>query len=484
MQPSLNDTVADTPFRLEIAPGEAVAHAGWQRARAAALAALDQGNAVVLLGQPGMGKTLLLQDLALALRHGGRSVRIAASGDRPDLISAADILMLDDAERLSPAALARLSATDKPLALAAVPSFAERLAGLARPITTVTLEPLPPEEVARFVATRLSSARRPRNTVEPDAVLALAQHSAGLPRLVNVLAQAAVLLAELEQAPRVGRRHVEEAIAMRGGADVVATAPALPSSEPTAQHETGAASSNAPQVSRRRRTSVAAAAGAGLCLLLGGWILLGNEGADVAPTDDRRAAAESPPIDVGNRPQDAHLGDRSHAAETPRNDVNVPAVGEHRPVTQDTPVPPATPVSPDPPKPLDTTTASVPPDLGNAPRHRPAILDGPVAFRGPAYNETIQQGGQMSLVIRRQGASGAVTARFEAWGGLLGSGELAGHLSEDGRIAATGQLMVGKNPFICDLSGTLVGDHLTGSATFVHSANGNTSHTRFTLKRS
>ena len=119
------------------------------------------------------------------------------------------------------------------------------------------------------------------------------------------------------------------------------------------------------------------------------------------------------------------------------------------------------------------------------PTNHPCNNAAPVSFRGPVYNETMQQGGQMSLAIRWQGPAGAIIVRFQAWGGLLGSGELAGHLSEDGRISASGQLMVGKNLFICDLSGLVVGGKLTGSASFVRSGgSGRVAHSRFTLTRS
>jgi hypothetical protein len=95
----------------------------------------------------------------------------------------------------------------------------------------------------------------------------------------------------------------------------------------------------------------------------------------------------------------------------------------------------------------------------------------------------MQQGGQMSLVIRRQ-PSGAVTARFEAWAGLLGSGDLTGRLTEDGRLQASGQLMVGRNAFTCELSGIVAGDRLTGSARFVRSGTGRVAYSRFALGRS
>ncbi|MGI4942595.1 MAG: hypothetical protein ACRYHQ_18845 [Janthinobacterium lividum] len=87
-------------------------------------------------------------------------------------------------------------------------------------------------------------------------------------------------------------------------------------------------------------------------------------------------------------------------------------------------------------------------------------------------------------MIRRQLQGGAITARFDASQGLLGSGVLAGSMSGTGRITASGQLMVGKNPFNCDLSGTIVGDKLTGSASFVRSGNtGWAARSVFTLTR-
>ncbi|HEY0203955.1 MAG TPA: hypothetical protein VGC15_07390 [Acetobacteraceae bacterium] len=110
--------------------------------------------------------------------------------------------------------------------------------------------------------------------------------------------------------------------------------------------------------------------------------------------------------------------------------------------------------------------------------------DAPVLFQGPIYNQTMGQGGHVALVIRKQAPGSAITARFDASQGLLGSGVLAGSMSETGRVTASGQLMVGKNPFNCDLSGTIVGDKLTGSASFVRSGgSGWAARSVFTLTR-
>ncbi len=157
---------------------------------------------------------------------------------------------------------------------------------------------------------------------------------------------------------------------------------------------------------------------------------------------------------------------RDHVAEIPRDAAGSSARQEEQP------------------PPRQAMETSPPPRASTAPRQRPKAFAAPASFRGPVYNDTLQQGGQMSLVVRRQGPPGAVMVRFEAWGGLLGSGDLAGHLSEDGRIAASGQLMVGRNPFLCTLSGVVAGGELTGSASFVRSSGGRVAHSRFTLTRS
>lgn len=471
MQPTLSSAVADTPFRLHTAPSEAIAHPGWRQARAAVLAALGRGEAVVLLGLPGTGKTLLLQDLAQALRHEGWSVRLVERGDALHPALRADVLLVDEAGRMGADALDRLCATSMPFVLAALPGFTERLAGLPRPVTPVALEPLPPEEVARFVTARLSAAGRPGDMLEPDAVLALARHSAGLLRLVNVLGGAAVFLAELERAPRVSRRHVDEAASMRDGAyeDAAPTAPAG-SAGPA---EAAAPRDEAPPALRallpaRGRRAVLGAAAAGLGIVLaGGWAVTARRGApppSAQPGGPDRDA-ERPRDVVSNQPPKAQPDERGDVESLAGDASHLRQQGEQplRPTGRD---------------------ASPRPDAGASPRPRQAVPEASASYRGAVYNETLGQGGQMSLVIRRRGPPGAVTARFEAWGGLLGSGELAGTLSDDGRLSASGQLMVGRNPFICDLNGRMIGGKLTGAATFVRPRGGRISRSTFTLTRS
>lgn len=469
----------DMPFRLQVAPGKAVPHPGWRRARAAVLAALERGEGAALLGPPGSGKTLLLRDLARALRHESRPVCLVESGDALNPALGEGVLLVDEAGCMDEGTLARLCATDRPFVLAALPAFAERLAGVPRAVTPVALEPLAPEEVARFVAARLAAAGRARDLLEPDAVLALARHSAGLPRLVNVLGGAAVFLAGLAGASRVGQRHVDEAAAMReGGGEEGAADPAPPSPEPPAagtapRAEISIASGAPPPARRRGRTAAAVAASLGL-MLAGGWAV--SEWRFARPPEAARvpggsgADDESPRGEIDGEPLRAQPDSSGHdAVEHPRDDVagTTPALAEG-------------------PRPQRAVQARPPPeDAGAAAQQRPATDGAPVivaTFRGPVFNETLNRGGQMSLVVTRRGASGAITARFEAWGGLLGSGELSGRLSGDGRLSASGRLMVGKNPFDCDLSGRIAGGRLTGSATFVRSGGGGrTSRGTFSL---
>jgi hypothetical protein len=107
---------------------------------------------------------------------------------------------------------------------------------------------------------------------------------------------------------------------------------------------------------------------------------------------------------------------------------------------------------------------------------------GSLAFRGPIMNETMGQGGQLALALHGQGA-GPVTAHFHAYAGLIGTGELTGTMSPDGRLSLSGRLMMGRNPFDCTLTATVAGDRLTGSATFFRTGAGASARSSFTLSR-
>lgn len=471
-------------FNLQIAPEDAVAHPGWQRAQAAALAAVRGGAAAVLLGQPGSGKTLLLKDLARTLRREDRAVRLVERGDAVErLVEAGTILLVDEAGRMGAETLAALCAGPAPFVLAALPGFQGRLSGLPRPITPVTLGPLAPEDVARFVAARLAAAGQPRDLVEPEAVLALARHSGGLPRMINVIGGAAMFLARLEGAPRVGVPHVAEAASMRDGVEDGGPPPGPGPVEPAASPASPVA--EAPMVPpaappRRRALLGAAASGFGV-VAAGAWLLRGQPAvpppvADAAQTPPAGTppvaqartdipAAAAPPADqpaVARPDEAAAAPEQRSVASPPQRRAAPPSSGAAEPRPEPSPVGPA-PVGPAP--------------VG------PAPVGAAVAFQGPIYNETMGQGGWVRIVVRKQAQPGAVTARFDASAGLLGSGEMAGRLSDSGQLSASGLLMVGRNTFNCDLRGIISGGMLTGSASFVRVGGTSVSRSSFAIPR-
>ena len=498
MQQTSSMVVADTPFRIPVTSGEAFAHPQWRQARAALLAILARGGAAVLLGSPGCGKTLLLHDLARTLRHGGASVRLIARSNAPVPAGTADVLLVDDAGYLDTDGLAALCATGAPLVLAAHPDFADRLAGLSLSVAPVTLDPLPPQEVARFVAARLLASGQPRGFLEPEAVLALARHSGGLLRLVNVLGAAATFLARLEGSPRVCLRHVEEATAICHGMGEDAL-PAAPAKAETARaattrvagaHVEGALTMRASNPAWQQRRAVYAAATVALCLALAGGLAFRDrevgqpsktQASDGGPLADGHHTVEATALagapSVEGDPAAGARGDDPNA-KPPRPELN------HEPGDQATRLDAVDP--PRPPATLQRGARAVRPSVDAAIEARQTVQppDAPVSFRGPIINDTMGRLGRVVLVIRKQDAPGLIIVRFDASAGLLGSGELTGRLSGDGRITASGQLMMGSNPFMCDLSGVISGNGLTGSARFFRSSSGYTAHSRFTLNRS
>jgi len=441
----------DATFSLHVAPDAAFAHPGWQRARASALAAVGTGGAVALVGPPGCGKTLLLHELARTLRLVGKPVRFAERGDAARVVPDAEtVLLIDEAGRLGDEGLALFCAGPSPVVLAGLPGFEDRLAGLPRRITSVPLAPLSPEGVARFVASRLAAGAQPRDLIEPEAVLALARHSGGSLRLVNVIGGAAVFLARLEGAAHVSASHVAEAASMRDGMDGDNPVPVqeTPGDEPGPSEAAIALMPDAPgrpvPANALRRRAMLGAGVAGLALI-GGWAVRGRTG--TPPEAPAPVVAALPP--------------------TPDKPVPVPDTQPER-------------VAPTAPEPRGAVQATVQPTVPVA-HQAPRVAARPAVFRGTIYNETMGQSGQLRIALQRQAQPGAVKVRFDASAGLVGSGELAGTLSDSGRLAVSGQLMMGRNAYDCDLQGTLAGGTLTGVAGFVRAGGSSVWRSSFRL---
>lgn len=293
----------DTPFRLGVSPAEAVAHPAWLSASEGVLAALARSGRVALLGPAGSGKTLLLHAVAGALRDDGRVVRVADRGELPADLQRDAALLVDDADRLDSDALARLAGREGPCILAGPPVLAERLPPSFAP---VPLQPLSPDEVARFVAARLAAAGQRRDLLEPDAVLALARLSGGVPRLINALAGSAVFLAGLDGTARVSPRHVEEAAAMRDGGE--AEIAPVPAPVESAALEIPPPEQSSPQDAplrpeplvprsprRTRRPMMVSGAITALVLVCVGAVVAARHGADAPRGQEPSAAPPKPP---------------------------------------------------------------------------------------------------------------------------------------------------------------------------------------------
>ncbi len=474
--------VANNPFRLGVSCVDVFRHRAWAQAWSEVLGALGRGESVLLSGAPGRGKTLFLQSLSEALARGRLTPRLLRAGDPLDLSAGADVVLVDDA---GAAALDALCRSNVLCVLATAPGFVPPVNGLSRAFTPVVLGAVGPDDVVRYVAGRFAAAGRP-DELAREAAQALAREADGALREVTILAGAAAFLADLESAPGLSRLHVDQAIALRDRAGQPA-APPVPA-RPMRRQRAAAV-----PLHRRRASALLGTLTAGFVLVVASsWTagrLAGRLGsAEAFGTTGLAAALEARPAEAPFALAAAEgapgpLPIQAPATRTPAARGGLDAL----------------------PAPVGTAEAAMEPrgiavaEVGSAAEPEMAAARAPSAeaelhastvaysapgfFRGPVNNDTIRQSGKLSLVITGQGPSGAIRAKFHAWEGLLGTGELAGKLDADGRISASGQLMMGKNPYLCSLSGFIQGNQLVGSAQFVRVKNGRVAHSSFKLIR-
>lgn len=327
-------------------------------------------------------------------------------------------------------------------------------------------DPLSIEGVALFVAARFRAVGRLSGAIEPEAVLALARHSGGIRRDLWLLAAAAALLADLECSPRLTPRHVEEAAAVAR----VPIQKSLPARSPLVSRSVvrsavrrgmpafaalsglafvGATSWTAQWVSREAATAQVAS----------GFFAARSAHAPSTPKllEARRAPEPLPAL----RHEDPAAVEEAVGGSF---DSDVVAGAEELP---EPPIPPAQIRS------ADRDDSVVPAAFSNA-------LG---SFKGPVSNQTLQLTGKLSIDISGGGVPGIVRAKFHAWDGLLGTGNLYGTLAADGRVTLSGLLLMGKNPFNCKLTGVIHGNHFTGTAQFVRPWGGTIAYSSFSLVR-
>ncbi len=224
-----------TPFPVlpvTIEAGQAVAHRGWRKARERALTAFLSGPCVVVVaGGPGTGKTLLLEELARALKTAGAATILHRRGDlgqdgwiTPDGQATFRVMLIDEADRMDGAALAHLAADPQSALVLACKHVladdeADRFSAAAagsRPVTLVRLAPLLPGETGAFLSARLARTGHSSDLITDAAIAGIELYSGRVPRLVNTLSRAAFYLADRKGAVQVEAEHVEEAATLCG----------------------------------------------------------------------------------------------------------------------------------------------------------------------------------------------------------------------------------------------------------------------------
>ncbi|MBR0656965.1 hypothetical protein [Plastoroseomonas arctica] len=208
------------PFEPPPSAADAFQHNGWKQARSSVLKALAEGGLVILAAPHGAGKTLLLQDLERTLRSAGVKVSLegreaVATSIAPDVVR-----LVDDADPLDEATLFSLAMLGKATVLGVLPPAADRMAFLPGRVSVTRLAPLSRAEVDAFVAAGLAAAGLSPDAFGVEAIDSLAALSEGLPGRLNLLGQASLLQAQLDQASQVQAEHVIRAaeISAPGGA--------------------------------------------------------------------------------------------------------------------------------------------------------------------------------------------------------------------------------------------------------------------------
>jgi type II secretory pathway predicted ATPase ExeA len=257
-------------FGLKVAPFSATPDARFfyeNRAYNEAYATLlygirDRQGFIVLTGEVGTGKTTLLQrlmdelagttrfiflyntaltsaelvdvicdELELPVEGYGRVKKLRVLNDF--LLAEAErgggvVLLLDEAQNLGPEVLEHLrlisnleTPTEKLLQIVLVgqPELQARLDDprlrqvRQRVAIRHHLEPLPRKQVGPFIRHRLRVAGRRTTLFSSPAIRRIAIHTRGIPRLINILCHAALLLAYAADARTVSRQMVDEAAA-------------------------------------------------------------------------------------------------------------------------------------------------------------------------------------------------------------------------------------------------------------------------------
>jgi type II secretory pathway predicted ATPase ExeA len=501
----IETVVASTslPFEPQVSPERAFQHDGWRQARNSVLKALAEGRLAVLVGESGAGKTLLLREMERTLDTAGVVVRRDGPDSAAELIAPDIVRLVDDADGLDDATLFRLALLGRATVLAVLPHSVDRMTNLPGRVAPMPLAPLSPAEVDNFVAAALAAAGRPADLFGADAVAALATFSDGLPGRLNVLGRASLLQAQLEGVPHVQPEHVRQAAEVLCSDAEPPEPPGARHAEPAPASRVGdgpspiAAVVSRPPGQRWLRPMLLASSGVVLVVASLGW-LLPERPPHPSGEEQPAIAGASPPGGSNRRLADIS---RWRAPEGPPRSSEGAAVvaggapvGSTRPAPETPPLPsleeryvpslvngPTAPTRalpvPAPGSPAPQSDNRIAATGQRIERTAPARREAPPTdaamvpamsetFRGTTFNETLGRSGRLQMVVTRVGQGDAAAVRFEASRGLVGAGQLAGSLSPEGRLFASGTLMMGANPFATEIEGTITGNQLVGTVKY------------------
>ncbi len=201
------------PFARNTPKGALLRHRGFEEAKKRLLFTVELESIAVLLSGPGCGKSLLLGEIADELKREGVQVHYLA---HTTLGPFGLVNVLARKTGLAPrrsrgeTALAGQNSLDDRLAEPIHHALDQRITTFAR------LRPLSVEETGQYVETRLKAAGADRPVFEDGAVDLLFDAAGGVPRAINNLATAALIVAAARNRRLVGAQDVKDAQMDRG----------------------------------------------------------------------------------------------------------------------------------------------------------------------------------------------------------------------------------------------------------------------------
>ena len=158
-----------------------IQHPAWEEARNAILDLVAEGPVtVVIVGEPGTGKTWLLRELASALGAYGFPTMLLMQGNLPMTLGSGSALLVDDASLMDHSTRAQMSAQEHGVVvLAGAEWFEDELDPARRNPVIIRLRPLEPGEIAGFAAEWLKRSGMADSIVGPAMLARLTSGSGG-----------------------------------------------------------------------------------------------------------------------------------------------------------------------------------------------------------------------------------------------------------------------------------------------------------------